>query len=76
MSEEKKNNWRNKAGEAFALALRLRDRQTKKTMLAIASSYASLSQRAETSATEVIVDVEVNPTLTTPPKGEDFGSLE
>lgn len=47
MREKTNNNWRNKAEDAFAFALRLSDRQARKVMLAIACSYVSLSQRAE-----------------------------
>ncbi len=56
MSEKTNNIWRNKAEEAFACALRLHDHQTRKEMLAIASSYASLSQRRRVA--ENLVDVE------------------
>ena len=76
MGEKPKNNWRNKAEEALAFALRISDRQARKAMLTIACSYVSLSQRTEMLAAEGSSDVESNPALGTPPIEGDHGSPE
>jgi hypothetical protein len=76
MREKTNNNWRNKAEEAFAFALRLSDHQARRAMLTIACSYVSLSQRAEKLAAEGYSDVESNPALVTAPIEEDHGSPE
>ena len=41
------NHWRNRAEEARAIAVQMKDTHTKATMLAIAQDYDKLAVRAE-----------------------------
>ncbi len=50
------NHWRNRAEEARAIAVQMKDAHTKATMLAIAKDYDKLAVRAEQRAAKTTLD--------------------
>ncbi len=50
------NRWRNRADEARAIAVQMKDTHTKATMFAIAKDYDKLAVRAEQRAAKTSLD--------------------